>query len=194
MINEYCGSLDTFFSLAAYYGLLSERDAQCFRVESLVQEGAYVLATAAVMLALLNTFVMKATAQYFRDVESRTACAAHAIEAGDFIEHDQITSEIKPTPVLFTDTFRWLLVRQNPVSSESASLKESCAIQSIVSSEDRSLHSGVIESVAQPSINDDNLSQGSFLMEQHSTSRCNTEIQEYDPRSPRWNDGSESEY
>jgi hypothetical protein len=95
-----------------------------------VEEGSWVLLAGAVSLALLNTFVMKAVMQYFRDQErwrnnleawaeeSATCCdAAASIE--DSVEADRnetethaMASRINPVSVLFTDTFRWCLVRE----------------------------------------------------------------------------------
>merc|ERR1719183_1144587 len=67
MVNSYCGSLDGFFSELVFYGILKNEDAQCFSVKSSIEDGFFVLATGAVILALVNTFVVKATMQYFQD-------------------------------------------------------------------------------------------------------------------------------
>ena len=122
MINAYCGSFKDMFAEFVYYGLLKPEDAQCFRVDSKIEWGSYVLLFAAILLALLNTFVMKAAKQYFRDKQE-----AEDIPAGDGISTKQSDSmvlysmnehsrgRIRPTPVLFTDTFRWLLRREDQV-------------------------------------------------------------------------------
>lgn len=67
MINSYCSDLEETFDLLAYFGILSNEDAQCFKVDASIESAAYILALAAVLLSLLNTFVMNATKQYFRD-------------------------------------------------------------------------------------------------------------------------------
>ncbi|KAL3919793.1 MAG: hypothetical protein SGILL_003575 [Bacillariaceae sp.] len=119
MINSYCESLDGFFGQMVFFGLLKEEDAQCFSVQSSIEEGAFVLAAGAVLLALLNTFVSKAVTQYIRE---KTMLEKQIEEQQDKASLDGMEYEkehsdedpakaggIHPVPVLFTDTFRWLL-------------------------------------------------------------------------------------
>ena len=72
MINSYCGSLDESFDMLAYYGILKESDAQCFRVEASISSASYMLAASALLLALLNVYIGNASRQYFRDVENKS--------------------------------------------------------------------------------------------------------------------------
>jgi hypothetical protein len=107
-----------------YYGILKEEDAQCFSVRSSVEPGSFVLAAGAVLLALVNTFVMKAIVQYFRDHDELEKRAILDEENASHIEHsseaeDVIEAGIHPVPVLFTDTFRWLLRREDSLVSSS---------------------------------------------------------------------------
>lgn len=91
MVNSYCGSLGGFFSQMVYFGILKAEDAQCFSVQSSMEEGAYVLAAGAVLLALLNTFVTKAVTQYFRDkseLEKQIADEPSASQISDGISND----------------------------------------------------------------------------------------------------------
>jgi hypothetical protein len=67
MINGYCRDLKDTFNVLAYFGVLEEEDAQCFQVKPHIEGGSYILLIAAAMLALLNSFVMSAVRQYFRD-------------------------------------------------------------------------------------------------------------------------------
>ena len=106
MINAYCSSLEDTFAQWVYYGLISEEDAQCFSVESAIEPGFFFLAIGAVILALVNTFVNKAAFQYFRDIES----VSYKPEGGIAEMDDSLKEKIRPIPVLFSDTFRWLLV------------------------------------------------------------------------------------
>jgi hypothetical protein len=111
MINAYCGSLAGTFAQLACYGVLKPEDAQCFRVNTSLESGFFVLAAGAVLLALLNTFVMKAVRQYNREKDSVT----DAIKVSPCGREDDLVETRKtvhPVPVLFTDTFRWLLVRE----------------------------------------------------------------------------------
>lgn len=108
MINVYCESLADTFSEWVYFGFIKEEDAQCFSVESTISGGFFVLAAAAILLALINTFVVKATTQFFRDkVYNSSTFDIDEEVCGDKIAAD--CSEVQPVPVLFSDTFRWML-------------------------------------------------------------------------------------
>jgi hypothetical protein len=125
MINPYCDSLKGFFAEMVYYGLLKDEDAQCFRTDLKIEPTFYLLFTSAICLALINTFVMKSVAQYFRDIH--IACIhdvvneniANLEDLAD-IENSDISatskSKIHPVPVLFTDRYRWFLRREDAVS------------------------------------------------------------------------------
>lgn len=115
MINTYCENLKEAFAQMVYYGILKDEDAQCFRVDARIEGASYVLAAASVALALLNTFVMRAVNQYFRDVDL-TKREFKAVPGRDGEEIEDVTEAIrrvKPVPVLFSDAFRWFLVRED---------------------------------------------------------------------------------
>lgn len=115
MINTYCENLKDTFAELVYYGILREEDAQCFRVEARVESASYFLAGAAVALALLNTFVIRAVNQYFRDIDATTK-EFKAVPGRDGEEVEGLAEavrRIRPVPVLFTDAFRWFLVRED---------------------------------------------------------------------------------
>ena len=115
MINTYCENLKETFAQMVYYGILKEEDAQCFRVEARIENASYILAAASVALALLNTFVMRAVSQYFRDIDlTKREYKATPGRAGEEVE--DVTGAIQrvtPVPVLFSDAFRWMLVRED---------------------------------------------------------------------------------
>jgi hypothetical protein len=46
------------------YGILNPEDAQCFSVQGSIEPGSFTLVASAILLALLNSFVTKATRQY----------------------------------------------------------------------------------------------------------------------------------
>lgn len=108
MINAYCGSLQGFFSQLVFYGVIEEQDAQCFRVNTTIDKGFFALAAGAVLLALLNTFVIHAVRQQQRD-KARSPFCGSTFGYGEDLE--EIREAIHPAPVLFTDSFRWLLRR-----------------------------------------------------------------------------------
>lgn len=139
MINAYCENLQDFFAQAVYYGVLREEDAQCFSVHSSIESGFFYLAGGAVILALVNTFVTKAVVQYFRDkdtMEKHRYLSNHASDSGltntsrsddgDDSENEApdagFSARIQPVPVLFTDTFRWLLHSDNSLPRSSRAL------------------------------------------------------------------------
>jgi uncharacterized paraquat-inducible protein A len=120
MINSYCNSLNDTFAQLVYYGLLNEEDAQCFSVGTSIESGSYILAGGAVLLALVNSFVSKAAFQYFRDQADSNEEEVDADMLGD-VEIDNAesaASNIRPVPVLFTDTFRWLLRTADRIEQE----------------------------------------------------------------------------
>merc|ERR1712048_234696 len=117
MINSYCESLKDTLGELVYYGILKAEDAQCFSVESTINGGSYILAIGAILLSITTTFVNKAIVQYFRDVrneerlQKRSAWDSESdAESGD---QKTTTTRVQPVPVLFTDKFRWLMVRHD---------------------------------------------------------------------------------
>jgi hypothetical protein len=136
MFNTSCGQFDGFFAQMAQFGILKVEDAQCFRVEGLIEPGSVVLAVAAVFLAFLNTVVNKAVAQYFYDQKSElekelfpddgvfdlSASSGGDIELSEQAVKDLNIAKVHPVPVLFSDTFRWFLMSDSrsktPVSAE----------------------------------------------------------------------------
>jgi hypothetical protein len=116
LINEYCAGLTDTLNSLAYYGILKAEDAQCFKLGATIEDGCYILIACAFLLAFLNTFVPKAVFQYQRDVlaeERRRTEPSGPDERNqhiaDIMNVEQVRQMIQPTPVLFSDTFRWLL-------------------------------------------------------------------------------------
>jgi hypothetical protein len=129
MINSYCDSLGGFFGQMVFFGLLKEEDAQCFSVQSAIEDGAFVLAAGAVLLALLNTFVTKAVTQYIGEktqLEKQMEeeyCNEEIEDEEDECNDSANSGGIHPVPVLFTDTFRWLLRGDDRVISSCQSFE-----------------------------------------------------------------------
>jgi hypothetical protein len=69
MINVYCGSLKNAFNSLSFYGILSEDDAQCFKVEASVEKGSWILVSACLILCMLNHFISGASMQKTKDDE-----------------------------------------------------------------------------------------------------------------------------
>ena len=121
MINDYCTGLDALFSSLVYYGVLQPNDAQCFRVQARIESATYLLVAGALLLALLNTFIMKAVKQRDRDLWNAKMGITGVSEEAKFTnveiysntvpteDVDAARTQITPVPVLFTDTFRWFL-------------------------------------------------------------------------------------
>lgn len=106
MINAYCGSLQGFFSQLVFYGVVENEDAQCFRVNTTIEKGFFVLAVGALVLALLNTIVIHAVRQKQQDSEP---CRTIGSNFGCDEDVEDVREKIHPAHVLFTDSFRWLL-------------------------------------------------------------------------------------
>jgi hypothetical protein len=112
------------FAELSYYGLLKEQDAQCLRTDVKVEPPFYVLFVGTILLATLNTIVMTAVAQYFRDQETKTLVGggtntnAVVSDLNDLTYYETGNGEtsaesIRPVPVQFSDRFRWLLCRED---------------------------------------------------------------------------------
>ena len=69
MINVYCGSLKNAFNSLSFYGILSEDDAQCFKVEASVEKASWILVSACLILCMLNHFISGASMQKMKDDE-----------------------------------------------------------------------------------------------------------------------------
>jgi hypothetical protein len=107
IVNGYCGRLQPVFAMLVFYGLIEEEDAQCFSLKAELEPAIVILVVAAVLLFLLSLFVAKAANQRTRDDEDSLNSKDFARKSAESFEVDEMN--IKPVPVLFTDTFRWLL-------------------------------------------------------------------------------------
>lgn len=129
MINDYCGGLEDFFISAIYNGLLSESNAQCFRVNADVKIGMWILFSASILLVILNHFVRTASRQEEQDEIGTTSYAIeecispHArggsISSGiSTSQAEEVSHQIKGIdgshylvlpPPLFTDYYQYFL-------------------------------------------------------------------------------------
>ena len=102
-----------YFEMLSYYGILDLEDSHCFRIEATIRSGFYVMFAGTLLLTISSTFVHKASFQYFYDIEAEKK--VQAMEDHSPIEEalapvdDEFYKGISPPPVLFTDTFRWVL-------------------------------------------------------------------------------------
>jgi hypothetical protein len=141
MINPYCESLRGLFAQLAFYGIIKEEDAQCMKTDITIESYFYILFVGCLLLAIINTFVMTAVTQYFRDMDAlridnigkhdddNDKLAATTIDDEDDsiytsqvkekVNMQLIKSSLLPTPVMFTDRFRWFLQREDCVTSTS---------------------------------------------------------------------------
>lgn len=100
-------------------------DAQCYRSDIGLEPTFYILLVAAVVLASITSFVSKAVVHYMRDMDPQqnpfdSSGATNDVEsASDFSDEKKLDdpSTIQPTPVLFTDRYRWLLHRETALKS-----------------------------------------------------------------------------
>merc|ERR1712032_1664239 len=57
MINAYCGALEDTFAALANYGIISDDDAQCFKVIATVEAASWLLVAASLIMMMLNHFI-----------------------------------------------------------------------------------------------------------------------------------------
>lgn len=107
IINDYCGGFENTFSQLVSTGLLKEEDGQCFRVQSTLKAGFWIILAGALLLTFMSSFVTKALAQYLRDTGEEAAIENSSNEDG--AASATSIDDIHPVPVLFTDSFRWML-------------------------------------------------------------------------------------
>jgi hypothetical protein len=123
--------LEDFFAELSYYGILTSEDAQCFRSDIGVEPTFYILFTAAVVLAAVTSFVVKAVTHYFRDMDPHQnpflgVNAIKDVESASDDLDDNISediSTIRPVPVLFTDRYRWFLHRETAYDESNPAFK-----------------------------------------------------------------------
>lgn len=116
MINSYCDGLVGAFAALEYYGVLEPTDAQCFRVQAGIENATYILIVAAVLLALLNTFVKRAVSQRALEHSALHVTNIKSFNHSDDYEDHEVEAareSLQYVPVLFSDTFRWLLARED---------------------------------------------------------------------------------
>ena len=118
LLNSYCDGLQETFATLAFYGILREEDAQCFKVRATISSGTYLLIVTAFALGFLNTFVTKAVFQYQHDKAAAVEQSrlqedgmpdATTLRMMETLDLKETKSKIEPAPVLFTDMFRWLV-------------------------------------------------------------------------------------
>lgn len=117
IMSKQCAEFESFFEMLAYYNVLENQDSHCFRVEATVMNGTYFLFCGAILLSISQSFVMKASYQYYWDKEccrKEMATKDHLSPAEAATPVDEIVFKgVHPPPVLFTDSFRWLLRKEH---------------------------------------------------------------------------------
>jgi hypothetical protein len=119
IVNPYCQSLKGLFGELAYFGILKESDAQCLKTDIQIEPSFYFLLGAALLLSLINTFVVKANQQYLTDSECAITVPSKVDTLDDLgidgSNSDDAKKTILPIPIMFTDRFRWVLHREDSV-------------------------------------------------------------------------------
>jgi hypothetical protein len=122
-INRYCTSVTPTLQWAAGYGMISAGDAQCFEIAASITAGAYLLIPFAFGLAVLGSYVVKAYVQQLRefqegDDEISDDEKLRAFDRTTWDNRESALENIRKPPVLFTDTFRWSLRKEDGGSVE----------------------------------------------------------------------------
>ena len=126
MINAYCDSLENLFNTLSFYGVLSESDAQCFRINAIVESATYLLVAASVSLSLANHFIMSASSQKRKDIETPVQSRFHSDRwltekhtmSLDEDESSEVSStrdvkKISPVASRFTDFYPFATQKEN---------------------------------------------------------------------------------
>jgi len=126
-VNRYCESIDPMLHLIAAYGIIDARDAQCFELGASIAEGAYALIPFTIGLALVGTYVLKAYIQTLREEQDEEEYVTEeeklrAFDRTTWDNRDGALENIREPPVLFTDTFRWTLARNEGTGDDSLEL------------------------------------------------------------------------
>jgi len=115
-LNRYCKLLDFAFSQGVYYGLLSERDGQCFEMSGTIGLGSFMIIPVGFGVAVMSSFVMSAVIQSFReeDEEEMNALATEgeklrALDRTTWDDTSEAMKALQDVPVLFTDAFGCVL-------------------------------------------------------------------------------------
>jgi len=167
-----------------------------------------------VLLALINTFVVKATCQYFRDEnelqeqvddeEKSRLSDSTSNTAGDDEADGGFSARIHPAPVLFTDTFRWMLRQENGLPSSSRALfseanemglPEATAVPYDDTIDGSAIDEGQYvaagdDSVAKASTSDSTLADSKSTLSRMSARRLYGESEKRSPTIARKSDGS----
>jgi hypothetical protein len=135
MINAYCKNLEDTFARMVYFGVLKEEDAQCFGITSHIGLNAFISVAGAILLTSIGSFVCKANTQYLRD-ESCSKLRlkgmndsnigfpdeASQTDDDDEVSESGIAKTVRQVPVLFTDTFRWMLKTADDAATSNRTL------------------------------------------------------------------------
>ena len=135
MINSYCASLASDFAQLVHFGLLDDGDGQCFRVNSTIEGGSFVLLIGAVMLVILNSVVSMAVEQCLHDKMTHPVSISNESEESSTESNEResdtneterggrnhnVRTKIKPDRVLFTDMYGWAFCKETGAHSNEA--------------------------------------------------------------------------
>jgi len=122
MINEYCGSLESALNSLAYFDVIDKGDAQCFRVNSMVQSGAWLLLLASFILFGINKSISEAASQkdsddalprkfHFYAPKTGSNPAAVSVERpASFEDPSEGSAVLSPISPRFTDIFPFAII------------------------------------------------------------------------------------
>lgn len=98
---------------------MKSEDAQCLKTDIVIDPTFYILLTASLTLALLNTFIMKATAQYMDELKNVNIMIymSKELDIDIGVNDEKLTKEnVDVVPIQFTDRFRWVLINNENIS------------------------------------------------------------------------------
>ena len=137
MLNNYCEELKDTFTNLAYFGIIDDEDAQCFKVAASVEVASWVLVVASIVLCVVNHFIIGASNQKTQDDNTPTEQRLHTdrwiqINKNDDQESStrgasnetddssEVANNVSPITPRFTDDYRFLTTH----TTEEASIEE----------------------------------------------------------------------
>lgn len=135
ILNDYCGELKDTFTNLAYFGIIDDEDAQCFKVAASVEAASWVLVVASIVLCVVNHFIVGASNQKTQDDNTPTEQRLHtdrwiqinknddqeSSTRGASNETDEDSSaadNVSPITPRFTDYYRFLTTHTTKASIE----------------------------------------------------------------------------
>jgi Paraquat-inducible protein A len=112
VIGKYCDSLDAGVQALEDAGLISANGETCYAATGSIEDGAFLLLVACVLVGAVRLFIVEAARQKLSSEHSEVAAKVGTAASGDASRQDKeaLIRQMNPPKVLFADRFRWFLI------------------------------------------------------------------------------------